>query len=318
MDKGTAIKSPITLEGNVVLRDVLAARDIVSEYKRALDIDVSGYFEGYPEIAIYECAATGFRFFHPAAVFADANFYALLQGNASFSYYRDWQWEHKMALRALAPQSLVLEVGCGTGSFLRTLKSKGFEVAGLELNNAAVDVCRRQGLPVHNELLESHRRRHSAHYDAVCAFQVLEHVYDVRSFINECLACLKRGGKLIVAVPNNNPYLFKFDKYHALNLPPHHAGLWNRAAFRRLPDFFPLAVDQIRVEPLYDRRYFLDVCIRHFDLWRTRALVAKLPPRIIDTLLRPLPWFVQGRNILAIFTKTADAEGDSTLTDSAR
>jgi SAM-dependent methyltransferase len=310
MEKSTTITSPITLQANVVLRDILAAQDIVSEYKRALDIDVSGYFEGHPEIAIYECATTGFRFFYPAAIFADAKFYALLQSKAALCYYREWQWEHEMALRALTPQSTVLEVGCGTGSFLRTLTTKGFDVAGLELNDAAVDVCRQQGLTVYNELLESHRSQHSGQYDAVCAFQVLEHVYDVRSFINECLTCLKRGGKLIVAVPNNNPYLFKYDKYHALNLPPHHAGLWNSAAFQKLPDFFPLEVDEITVEPLYERRYFLDVFIKHFDLWRTRALLAKLPPELVTAMLWPLPLFVQGRNILAIFRKAADVASD--------
>jgi hypothetical protein len=45
---------------------------------------------------------------------------------------------------------------------------------------------------------------------------------------------------LIFAVPNNEPFFQRFSKYEVLNLPPHHMGLWNLAAFRKLGDFFEI------------------------------------------------------------------------------
>jgi 2-polyprenyl-3-methyl-5-hydroxy-6-metoxy-1,4-benzoquinol methylase len=63
-------------------------------------------------------------------------------------------------------------------------------------------------------------------YDAVCLFQVLEHMHDISGFFKHVRAFIKPQGKLIISVPNNNPYLYVNDKLHTLNLPPHHMGLW--------------------------------------------------------------------------------------------
>ena len=56
----------------------------------------------------------------------------------------------------------------------------------------------------------------------------------------EALTVLKKGGKMIIAVPNNNPYLFEWDDYHTLNLPPHHAGLWNKTVFKNIENTFSI------------------------------------------------------------------------------
>src|SRR5690606_22887486 len=86
-------------------------------------------------------------------------------------------------------------------------------------------------------------------FDVICSFQVLEHVYEVNDFINNQLRILKKGGRLIVGAPNNNPYLFIHDKYHTLNLPPHHAGLWNKKSLTSLEKVFNLEVEEVFYEP---------------------------------------------------------------------
>src|SRR5205814_8089998 len=56
------------------------------------------------------------------------------------------------------------------------------------------------------------------------------------------LKALKPGGKLILSVPNNEPFFQRFNKYDTLNMPPHHAGLWNLSAFKRLADEFGMTL----------------------------------------------------------------------------
>ena len=298
MDKYQNVESPVT--GGITQQlETISVSTIIEDYKKLLDLDVQEYFEGLNEIAIRRCEDTGFRFYYPATIFADEKFYAFLQ-KKDF-YYSNWNWEHKEALKNLAPGSKVLEVGCGTGSFIFSLKEKGFDCTGLELNKAAAEVCRKKGLIVYNELLDEHLLKHAGKYDAVCAFQVLEHVYDVRSFINECLQCLKPGGKLIMGVPNNNPYFFKYDKYHTLNLPPHHSGLWNKESFEKLPGFFPMRVDKIKIEPLIHREYFLMVYMKQIKLEGLYKKIRKIGPGIINRLSWPLKFIVPGKCILAIF-----------------
>ena len=75
-------------------------------------------------------------------------------------------------------------------------------------------------------------------FSFICSFQVLEHVYEVYGFLNSAIALLKNKGKLIIAVPNNNPYFLKHDKYHTLNLPPHHMGIWDERSLKFIGKLF--------------------------------------------------------------------------------
>lgn len=65
-----------------------------------------------------------------------------------------------------------------------------------------------------------------------CTFQTLEHIFEVGSFFEALRRLLKTGGRLIVAVPNSEPYLERFNKYATFNTPPHHVGLWNRQSLK--------------------------------------------------------------------------------------
>jgi SAM-dependent methyltransferase len=299
-----SIKSPVTLTGGTSLVETIPVPLIVEGYKGLLGMDVGHYFEGLSEIGIYRCHDTGFRFYHPETIFGDAAFYAELQ-QKDF-YYNQWIWEHGKALAQMAPGSKVLEVGCGIGSFIGRLAGEGFDCTGLELNSEAAAVCQQKGLKVYNELLEAHIERHRGQYDVVCAFQVLEHVYDVHSFINCCLQCLKPGGKLIVAVPNNNPWYYRHDKHHLMNLPPHHSGLWNKESFLQLPRYFPMTAKRIAFEPLLNRVQFIQTWLKHHRLNGLYRLSQRIPPGIVSRLLWPLKWWVQGKCVLAVFEKNGN------------
>jgi hypothetical protein len=56
---------------------------------------------------------------------------------------------------------------------------------------------------------------------------------------------LKKVGKLVIGVPNNEPYFQGYDKYCTLNLPPHHMGLWNKQVFEKAAPLFNLKLLQV-------------------------------------------------------------------------
>jgi SAM-dependent methyltransferase len=295
------IQSPVSPAHNAILLETIPTLLITTAYQKELGIDVQSYFTGLEAIGIYQCSATGYRFYHPTGIFGDGDFYAALQQNRF--YYSEWNWEHKQALRQIPQGSRVLEVGCGTGSFTEALGKKGFDCTGLELNSAAVAVCQSKGLTVYNELIDKHLERNAGKYDVVCAFQVLEHIFDVHTFLNECLQCLRPGGLLILAVPNNNPWYLRYDKYHLLNLPPHHAGLWSEATFNKLEAFFPVKIRAVQTEPLINRTLFLELWLRHNRMNGLLRLSQKIHASIIRRLLWPLKWLVKGKCVLAIIEK---------------
>ena len=295
------VKSPVTLSDNTKLIETVPINIIIEGYRKLLDMDVSEYFVGLHNIFIYECLDTGFRFYYPENIFGNEKFYAELQ--TKDFYYNPWIWENKTALKNIEPGSKILEAGCGTGSFLEVMSKKGFNCTGLELNQAAVTVCQQKGLNVYKQLLEEHVTAHAEMYDVVCSFQVLEHVYDVNSFITTSLQCLKPGGKLIIAVPNNNPWYYKYDKLNTLNMPPHHSGLWNKKTFLQLPRFFPVKIIKILHEPLNHRVPYVHVFLKHFKLNILNKIFKSIPPGITNRALLPLTWLVQGKCVLAIFEK---------------
>jgi SAM-dependent methyltransferase len=84
--------------------------------------------------------------------------------------------------------------------------------------------------------------------DAVCAFQVLEHVPDVRPFLEQSVALLKPGGLLVICVPNAYSYLR--DLCSPLDMPPHHMSRWSARTFASLGKTLPVDLVVTRNEPL--------------------------------------------------------------------
>jgi SAM-dependent methyltransferase len=88
-------------------------------------------------------------------------------------------------------------------------------------------------------------------FDAICSFQVLEHVPDPLEFLEGMIGMLRPGGRLLLSVPNAG-VMKKIDprNQELLNLPPHHMGHWSEQCFRSLEKILPLNVRSIHREPL--------------------------------------------------------------------
>lgn len=235
---------------------------IVDLYKEDTGIDVSEYFMGMQQIDIYKCQQTGYRFYYPLTLAGNDLFYEQLQKYDW--YYADWKWDYDAALPFIKSGSKVLDIGCGSGNFLVKLKTdKACDCTGLEFNDKAIEAGRRKGLTVHKEFVQEYAAKHKNEFDFVCFFQVLEHISDIDSFMLAAIECLKPGGKLIICVPNNNPYFIGYFEYHSLNMPPHHMGLWNEASFKGLENIYPIKLTDVRTEKLTRFRAYTKHFIQH-------------------------------------------------------
>tara|TARA_R100000935_G_C2840849_1_gene170872 strand:- start:4885 stop:5796 length:912 start_codon:yes stop_codon:yes gene_type:complete len=296
-----AVKSPLIRSGGKVkLIDTFLSSEIIKLYK-GQGTDVSRFFQN-EKVKLYKCLSSGYRFFYPNSVIGDAQFYKELSSTRP-NYYSE-RWEHLKSLNFIKQSDNVLEIGSGFGSFLQKLKDLEINAEGIELNNHAVEHCKQQGLNVSGTLIEEFSKIYPNKFDVVCSFQVLEHVFEVHDFIQSQLNTLKSGGKLIVGVPNNNPYLFVSDKFHTLNLPPHHAGLWNKESLFSLEKIFNLKVEQIIFEPLeYTYDYFISCNIKQIKNKSFQKLIKKVEKKHRKRIRKYLPIYINGRNILVVYRK---------------
>ena len=236
--------------------DAFDVRQIIEGYKRDIGVDVSSYYKNKKELELFECKDTKLRFFHPAELSGDNLFYTSLEDRQG--YYDEWKWDYAFALPFIDTGSKVLDIGCGRGAFLKKIKDeKNCTVKGLELNPSAYEFIRQRDIDVEMRTIEDFSADHQNEYDYVVFFQVLEHILEIKSFMSAALSCLKPGGKLILAVPNNEPYMFGFAKYDWLNLPPHHMGWWNKEALSNLTKYFPIRTVKVQAKPFREYNSYL-------------------------------------------------------------
>lgn len=120
------------------------------------------------------------------------------------------------------PGGSLLDVGCGNGRYLRTMRSLGWQVEGVELNRQSAEFCRSTQLSVHNGDLAS-AQFPSASFDVITARHVIEHIPAPHQFMAELARLLKPGGCLVVETPNFGSLGWALfgTKWYATGIPYH-------------------------------------------------------------------------------------------------
>jgi 2-polyprenyl-3-methyl-5-hydroxy-6-metoxy-1,4-benzoquinol methylase len=213
-------------------------------FRQNHDIDIGSH--DFSSIELRACERCDLRFYAPPLV-GDEKFYESLQ-RLDF-YYLSEKQEYDFAARHISSEDRVLEVGAGSGAFAGKIRAGFYE--GIELSGAAVDSARQRGLKMSKRSIADHAKDHAGCYDVVCAFQVLEHIEDTRSFLESSVGCLKPGGKLIQSVPREDGFVGQ-QHNNILNMPPHHATRWTERALRSVGALFELEIVEIGYDLLSD------------------------------------------------------------------
>ncbi|MCP4668167.1 MAG: class I SAM-dependent methyltransferase [Deltaproteobacteria bacterium] len=115
----------------------------------------------------------------------------------------------------------LLDIGCGYGFFLGEMKSRGWQVQGIEISPVGRRYARDTwGVQVHSQALEDLALPENC-FDVVTLFYVLEHVVDPRALLKEVSYILKPRGLVLLRWPHTTPIARllgplskRFDLYH--------------------------------------------------------------------------------------------------------
>lgn len=127
-------------------------------------------------------------------------------------------------------KDLWIDVGAGDGKFLESVNAK--RKVGVEVSQAARKIMKTRGFEVltEKEFLETS----NLYSDVISFWQVLEHLEQPQKYLKSSWANLKKGGEIIVAVPNIDSFEFKFfgnawfhltPKFHLWHFSPESIGM---------------------------------------------------------------------------------------------
>jgi SAM-dependent methyltransferase len=107
-------------------------------------------------------------------------------------------------MKSLPPDSSVLDLGCGNGSFVARFRNRGWKLTGVDFSKSGLAAARATWPDIRFELADATEDLSAIGYgsfDAVIATEVIEHVYLPRKFTGNCYRLLKPGGILVMSTP---------------------------------------------------------------------------------------------------------------------
>lgn len=192
----------------------------------------------------------------------------------------------------------LLDVGCGTGARLSSMRQLGWEVAGIEPAADAVAIAwEKFGLQISVGTLEE-LRFHDETFDAMTMHHVLEHLTDPVGTLNECFRILRPGGQIVIVTPNVKSLCHTiFQKSWAEIAPPWHTYLWSPSSLRSCIEKIGFTIVRCHTMIRFDK------CVQS---WMIRKLHVsqRFDPLELKRILRYEPW--------RILANVVDTVGSST------
>ena len=148
----------------------------------------------------------------------------------------------------------LLDVGCGTGDFLKTAKENNWIVSGVEPNADARTIANHK---TDNSVFDIHQLNNfeTNSFDVITLWHVLEHLPDLEHQMSILKKLLKPNGRLVVAVPNYKSFdASYYNQFWAAYDVPRHLWHFDQNSISKLFASIDMEIEQIK-PMLFDAFY---------------------------------------------------------------
>lgn len=197
---------------------------------------------------------------------------------------------------------VVLDLGCDCGWLSTKIKEKfNSEIYGVDINQESLIEAEKKGINVlHYNLGQKDWPFEDESFDLLIAGDVIEHVIDTETFVQECYRILKKDGLLIVSVPNINAY------YNRLLISLGQYPLWIEAA----PNisFAPFNVGWSTGHVRAFNRKAICKLLKYFnfEILKVKGVSGKIPTEMIPRKYKIFSWLlILFENFFGFFPGTA-------------
>ncbi|MGB8703683.1 MAG: class I SAM-dependent methyltransferase [Gillisia sp.] len=161
----------------------------------------------------------------------------------------------------------LLDIGAGTGEFLKIAKKKGWKVQGVEPDSKARELSGNKGI-----ILESGLSKfRSEKFDVITLWHVMEHLPDLKNRIIEIQHLLKKNGLLVIAVPNFRSYDAQYyGKFWAAYDVPRHLWHFSKNSLSEL--FSPHGFRQTDSKPLIFDSFYVSMLSEKYRTRKTNFI----------------------------------------------
>jgi len=104
------------------------------------------------------------------------------------------------AIERVVPKGNILDIGCSAGIFLDLAKNAGWKTFGVELNEKEASYAAAKGHTIYNKFLSEVTFK--APLDAICLWDVFEHLKDGEAYLHEMKALLPQNGVVFLQIPS--------------------------------------------------------------------------------------------------------------------
>jgi len=191
------------------------------------------------EFSLYRCTACGCCFLSPFPTSVELKeayptpyWWIALPEKKTFAgrleeFYREFVLRHHVRVARKHfpfPTPRVLDIGCGSGTFLHMLRQRtGITGQGMDLSNAAAGAAReRYGLDVQVSDIDSADFPPGS-FDFITLFHVLEHLPSPVKSLKKIATWLSEDGVLLLQVPNMDSWQFRWfqKRWVGMDIPRH-------------------------------------------------------------------------------------------------
>ncbi len=260
---------------------------------------------------IFRCLTCGLEFSDPMRAHPDDPSIALIYEGRQACVGQYLGWFHEDFLRAVpAPRGALLDIGCGTGDFVRAACDAGYRAAGIDMDKEAITA----GKAYHGDIpllcmpVAEYFGKDTRTFEVITFFEVLEHLEAPRDFLSTVRSRLTSGGWIGLSVPNNDsPLLGVYRRLtRVIDYPPHHLTRWSKQAITQILKTTGFSVERlVSLEPSFSD-VISDACRLRFIHWsveRRLRMGARLSRafRATDWLARLV--FSEGRGMCVLARK---------------
>ncbi|NND16277.1 MAG: class I SAM-dependent methyltransferase [Eudoraea sp.] len=163
----------------------------------------------------------------------------------------------------------VLDIGAGTGDFLRMAHHRGWDIDGVEPNPMARGLASEKQVHLKPKLQDVTGKA----FEAITLWHSLEHIPNLDSEIEAMLNCLEKDGIIVVAVPNyKSKDANHYKEYWAAYDVPRHLWHFSQESIERI--FEKHNMQLIKKSPLLFDAYYIALLSEKYKNGRPNYLRA--------------------------------------------